>query len=155
MDETNYQYTRDPYMIDTDRRRLDLDIIHNFLSRSYWCAGIPKNVLRKAIANSLCFGLYIVDEQIGFARVVTDYARFAFLCDVFVLRAYRGQGLGKWLVECVLSCELLQGNRKISLGTRDAHGLYARFGFKVPENTERMMELKFQMPWSRPDLVID
>ena len=153
MDQETCQYSRKDYTIDTDRQRLDLDIIHEYLTHSYWCPGIPREVLAKAIDHSLCFGLYRREEQIGFARVVTDYSRFAYLCDLFVLKPYRGQGLGKWLVECVMNCPLLQGIRVMWLGTRDAHGLYAKYGFKPLEYPGSMMEIKYEMPWFRPELI--
>jgi GNAT superfamily N-acetyltransferase len=133
--------TNGPYSITTDPLRLDIDAIHGFLSRSFWAEGIPKETVAKAIANSLCFGLFDGTFQVGFARVVTDRATFAYLCDVYVLESHRGRGLGKWLIETVMAHPDLQGLRRFQLVTRDAHGLYARHGFAAPEAPERHMEI--------------
>ena len=133
--------TRGPYSITTDTRQLDIEAIHAFLSRSFWAEGIPKATVAKAIANSLCFGLFDGDKQVGFARVVTDCATFAYLCDVYVLETHRGHGLGKWLIETVMAHPDLQGLRRFQLVTRDAHGLYSRHGFESPLNPERHMEI--------------
>ena len=111
------------------------------------------DVLARAIRNSLCFGLFRGESQIGFARVVTDYSRFGFLCDVFVLKAHRGKGLGKWLCECVRSCELLRGVRTLMLATKDAHVMYEKCGFERLANPDAFMALKTEMPWFRPELV--
>jgi ribosomal protein S18 acetylase RimI-like enzyme len=120
------------YEIDTDRTRLDMRLIHGFLSASHWARGIPMAVLQRAIRRSLPFGLYREGRQVGFARVVTDNATFAYIADVFVLEAERGQGLGRWLVESILAHPGLQGLRRWLLGTRDAHGLYRKTGFAEP-----------------------
>jgi GNAT superfamily N-acetyltransferase len=117
------------YLVSTDRSLLDLQVIHGYLSTSYWAAGVPEEVVGQSIENSLNFGVYRGEEQVGFARVVTDRATFAYLADVFVLEAHRGQGLGKWLVEVVLSHPDLQGLRRWMLATRDAHDLYRRYAF--------------------------
>ncbi len=130
------------YSISTDRSRLDLDAIHAFLARSYWSAGVPRRVVETSIANSLCFGLFHGESQVGFARVVTDRATFAYLADVYVLEEHRGRGLAKWLVKTVLEHEDLQGLRRFMLATRDAHELYRRFGFKALSTPARMMELR-------------
>jgi GNAT superfamily N-acetyltransferase len=138
---------RDGFVVSTDPALLDLPLIHEFLSnRSYWAAGIPLEVVRRSTENSLCFGLYQEGRQIGFARVVTDRATFAYLGDVFVLEPARGQGLSKWLLECIVRHPDLQGLRRIVLGTRDAHGLYERFGFTPLASPERFMEI------CRPDV---
>lgn len=134
-------YTKGQYWITTDPQKLDLDAIHAYLSRSFWAEGIPKQTVAKAIAHSLCFGLFDGGEQIGLARVVTDRATFAYLCDVYVLERYRGRGLGKWLIETVMAHPDLQGLRRFQLVTRDAHGLYSRHGFDAPVNPERHMEI--------------
>jgi ribosomal protein S18 acetylase RimI-like enzyme len=118
--------------IDTDKTRLDLALIHAFLVRSHWARGIPFAVMKKAIDNSLVFGLYRGGNQIGFARVVSDHATFAYLADVFVVEAERGKGLGKVLVETILAHPDLQGLRRWLLGTRDAQALYRRCGFSEP-----------------------
>jgi len=127
------EHHRDGFTVSSDPARLDLDLVHRYLSEeSYWAAGIPRAVLDRAVAGSLCFGVYEGDRQVGFARVVTDRATFAYLCDVFVLPAYRGRGLATWLVGCVVAHPDLQGLRRFVLVTRDAHGLYERFGFVTP-----------------------
>jgi GNAT superfamily N-acetyltransferase len=120
------------YEIDTDQARLDRELIHDFLARSHWAKGLPRAVLERALAHSLAFGLYRGGRQVGFARVVTDHATFAYLADVFVIAAERGQGLGRWLVESILAHPELQGLRRWLLGTRNAHGLYRRCGFSEP-----------------------
>lgn len=133
----------DGYTISTDRRRLDLGAVHAFLrDESYWAPGIPRETVERAVANSLCFGIYAPGgEQAGFARVVTDRATFAYLCDVFVLRAHRGAHLGVWLVETVLAHPDLPGLRRWMLGTRDAHELYGRFGFQRILGDKRFMAI--------------
>jgi GNAT superfamily N-acetyltransferase len=115
---------RGDYAISTDKHRLDVGAIQAFLAQTYWSPGIPIAIVKRAIANSLCFGLYRGTEQVGFARVVTDKATFAYLADVFVLEQHRGRGLSKWLMETIIGHEDLQGLRRFLLGTRDAHGLY-------------------------------
>jgi GNAT superfamily N-acetyltransferase len=127
-------------MISTDPERLDLDTIHGFLVRSYWAEGVPRDLVARSLEHSLCFGLYEGARQIGLARVVTDRATFAFLADVFVLEAFRGQALGKWLVETVAAAPELQGLRRWMLFTHDAHGLYRRVGFTPLAHPERAME---------------
>ena len=123
------------FLISTDRSKLDVDVIHEFLTRSYWAAGIPRATVVRAIENSLCFGVYDGDDQIGFARVVSDFATFAYIADVFILEQYRERGLGKELMASVMAHPDLQGLRRWSLGTRDAQGLYAQFGFEPVLNT--------------------
>jgi GNAT superfamily N-acetyltransferase len=124
-----YEIRRDRYAISTDRARLDVDAIHAYLSeRSYWAEGRPRELVERSIENSLCFGVYDGEAQAGFARVVTDYALFAWLCDVFILEDYRGRGLGKWLVESVVGHPVLANIRRIYLATFDAHELYRRYG---------------------------
>lgn len=128
------------YEIDSDKARLDLAVVHGFLAASHWAKGIPLPVLERAIARSLSFGLYRDGSQIGFARVVTDYATFAYLADVFVLPEERGKGFGRWLVESILAHPELQGLRRWLLGTRDAQGLYQRCGFRAPARPFEFME---------------
>ena len=135
------EVARGLYSITTDPERLDLDAIHAFLSRSFWAEGISRELVAKAVMNSLCFGLFEGAAQVGFARVVTDRATFAYLCDVYVLESHRGRGLGKWLIETVMDHPDLQGLRRFQLVTRDAHGLYARHGFASPQHPERQMEI--------------
>jgi GNAT superfamily N-acetyltransferase len=132
---------RGDYTLSTEPARLDLARIHGYLSsESYWAAGRPFDVAQRSVEHSLCFGIYHGDEQVAFARVVTDYATFAWLCDVFVLEAHRGRGLGKWLVESVVAHPDLRGIKQIVLATRDAHELYRRYGGFEPVTTpERLM----------------
>jgi GNAT superfamily N-acetyltransferase len=133
---------RGDFTISTDPALLDLPLIHDFLAnRSYWASGRPLEVVRVCLNNSLCFGLHEQQRQVGLARVVTDQATFAWLCDVFVLEDYRGRGLGTWLIECVLSHPALQGVRRFLLGTRDAHGLYQRYGFTPLADPTRFLEI--------------
>jgi GNAT superfamily N-acetyltransferase len=134
------EHRRGGYTLSTDPARLDLDVIHGYLSvDSYWAQGRPLDVMQRAVEHSLCFGVYAGDEQVGLARVVTDYATFAWLCDVFILEAHRGQGLGKWLIESVVAHPELQG-LLCMLATRDAHGLYQRYGgFEPMQVLERWM----------------
>jgi GNAT superfamily N-acetyltransferase len=128
--------------ISTDNARLDVAMIHTFLANdSYWVPGISRANVEKSIQNSLCFGVYAAGRQIGFARMVTDYVRFAHLMDVFVLPEYRGRGIGKLLMENILGHPELRTIQRYTLGTQDAHGLYARYGFTAPANPERQMEL--------------
>ena len=135
------EWTRGAFVISTDRSRVDVEAVHRFLSGdSYWSPGIPLEVVRRGIENSLPFGVYRDREQVGFARVTTDFATFAYLADVYVLDAVRGQGLGKWLVETIMTHPELQGLRRWMLVTRDAHGLYARHGFTPLKAPERVME---------------
>lgn len=139
--------------ISTDSARLDRALIHAFLSEhAYWSLGVPRMVVERAIDHSLCFGMYRCARQIGFGRVVTDQATFAYLADVFVLPEARGQGLSKWLVDAMLRHPQLQGLRRWLLATRDAHGLYAQFGFKPPAVAGRFMERHDPEVYSRaPD----
>jgi ribosomal protein S18 acetylase RimI-like enzyme len=137
----SYEHHRDGFTVSTDPARFDLDAIHTFLSTSYWAEGIPRPLLEQAIRNSLGFGLYEAERQIGFARVITDRATFAYLCDVYVLPEHRGRGLGKWLIECVMAHPDLQGLRRFSLVTRDAHALYRPFGFTEIRSPGRHLEI--------------
>nr|WP_208102144.1 GNAT family N-acetyltransferase [Burkholderia sp. D-99] len=131
----------------TDKRELDIDAIYDFLHRdAYWSLGIPRDVVEKAIEGSLCFGAYVGDRLVGFARLVTDHATFAYLCDVFVLPAERGNGYGRALIDHVFAQEMVQGLRRIMLVTSDAHELYRPVGFGASANPERVMEIR------RPDI---
>ena len=123
------------FLISTDRSKLDVDVIHRFLARSYWAEGIPRETVMRSIENSLCFGVYDNARQIGFARVISDFATYAYLADVFILEPYRERGLGKELMASIMAHPDLQGLRRWSLGTRDAQGLYAQFGFRPVVNT--------------------
>lgn len=130
------------FLISTDKQLLDFDAIHNYLDKiSYWAKGIPAERLRRAIENSICFGVYHHKKQIGFARVITDEATFAYLADVFILDEYRKQGLSKWLMQTVMQQPNFEGIRRWSLATRDAHGLYAQFGFTPVDKPELWMQI--------------
>ena len=130
------------YTISTDKELLDFEMIYNYLDQdSYWSQGIPVETLKRAIENSLCFGIYYQNKQVGFARVITDKGTFAYLCDVFVLADYRNLGLSKWLVQTIKNHPDLQGLRRWSLATVDAHGLYSQFGFEPITHPERWMAI--------------
>ena len=122
-------WERSPYRISDDPAVVDLAVVHEFLATSYWARGIPRETVARGIAHSLPFSIFLGDRQVGFARVVTDRATFAYLADVFVIEEQRGRGLGVWLVETALAHPELQGLRRWLLATRDAHGLYRKFGF--------------------------
>jgi nitroimidazol reductase NimA-like FMN-containing flavoprotein (pyridoxamine 5'-phosphate oxidase superfamily)/GNAT superfamily N-acetyltransferase len=140
-DGTPVERTVDGFLISTDAARLDLDVIHGFLStQSYWAEGVSREVVARSIANSLCFGVYEGTKQVGFARVISDYATFAYLADVFIIQSHRGRGLSKALVDAAISHPRLQGLRLWTLRTIDAHGLYRQFGFAEPKNPARHME---------------
>ena len=131
----------DGYEVSTDPARLDVGVIHGFLVTAYWCAGIARETVERAIPGSIPFGLYAPDgAQAGFARVVTDRATFAYLGDVFVLEEHRGRGLGVWLIDRVVAHPDLQGLRRFHLATADAHGLYARFGFLPHPEPGRLLD---------------
>ena len=133
---------RAEFVISTDRTRLDLDAIHGFLTNCYWAKGIPREVVARSIEQSLCFGVYDGSgAQVGFARVISDFATIAYVGDVFVLDTHRGRGLGKWLMESITHHPALQNLRRWILTTRDAHGLYAQVGFTPVQSPERFMEL--------------
>lgn len=130
------------FHISTDKNLLDFEMIYNYLSEdSYWSKGVQAETLRKAIKNSICFGVYKQNIQVGLARAVTDKATFAYICDVFILPEYRGLGLSKWLIQTILEHAELQGLRRWSLATADAHGLYSQFGFTPVSRPERWMEI--------------
>jgi GNAT superfamily N-acetyltransferase len=135
------EWRRGEYLITTDRARVDLGVVHGFLVDSYWAKGIPLETVRRSIEHSLNFSVYHGEQQVGFARVITDYATFAYVGDVFVLESHRGRGLSKWLMELVVTHPELQGFRRWILLTRDAHRLYEQVGFKAIAAPERYMEL--------------
>ena len=135
------EYRKGRFTISTDRELIDLDVVHGFLTECYWAKGIPRDIVGRSIENSLCFGVYAEGKQIGFARVISDYATYAYIGDVFVLESFRGRGLGKWLMECIMQHPGLQGLRRWSLVTRDGHGLYAQFGFELLKKPQNYMEL--------------
>lgn len=135
------------YQLSTDASRLDVDAIHAYLTRSYWSPGIPRDIVERALAGSLCFGVFAPDgSQVGLSRVVTDYATFAYLCDVYVLEDHRGRGLSKAMMRAVMAHPALAGARRAMLATRDAHGLYRQFGFEPAPDNDVLMQVL------RPDL---
>jgi GNAT superfamily N-acetyltransferase len=135
-----YERRQGPFLVSDDRARLDLGVIHGFLRTAYWSTGVPAEVVKRAIEGSLCFGLFEHDRQVGFARAITDRATYAYLADVFVLASHRGRGLGRWLVESLMAHPDLQGLRRFSLVTRDAHELYRPFGFEALAHPDRYLE---------------
>ena len=137
------EIARGDYVISTDRSRIDVAAVHAFLSRSYWSPGIPEDLVRRGIAGAICFGIYHGPAQVGFARVITDQATYAYLADVYVLEAHRGRGLGVFLIESVMAHPALQGLRRFTLATGDAHGLYEQFGFTAPQKPDALMERYF------------
>lgn len=138
-----HEWQQGDYLITTDKERLDIATIHGFLTTSYWAVGIPIEIVKKSIQHSLNFGLFQRERQIGFARLITDYATYAYLADVFILEPYRGRGLSKWLMQVIVAHPDLQGLRRWTLFTRDAHGLYRQVGFTSLAIPERAMERSF------------
>jgi GNAT superfamily N-acetyltransferase len=130
-----------PYEVSTDPTRLDIEAIHAFLATTYWSPGVPLSTVRRAVENSVCVGVYLAGQQVGFARMVTDKATFAYLADVYILEEHRGNGLSKRMLEVLFQLEALQGLRRMMLATRDAHALYEQFGFKALATPVRFMEL--------------
>ena len=135
------------FVVTTDTSRFDLDVIHGFLTTSYWARGISRDVVARAMERSLCFGALEGDRQVGFARVISDWATFAYLSDVFVLESHQGRGVGKRLMAAIVSHPELQGLRRWALFTRDAHGLYRQYGFREPRYPERLMERYDDTPY--------
>src|SRR6202049_2313316 len=144
--EESREYRKREFTVSTDHALINLEVVHGFLTECYWAKGIPRDVVARSIENSLCFGLYAGGKQVGFARVISDYATYAYIGDVFVLESFRGRGLGKWLMECVMKHPRLRGLRRWSLVTSDAHGLYSQFGFEPLKKPQNYMELH------RPDV---
>ncbi|MFH0736673.1 MAG: GNAT family N-acetyltransferase [bacterium] len=136
-----YQLSKDNYTISTKKSKLNIESVVLLLAQTYWASERTKKIINLSIKNSLCFGLYDGEKQIGFARVVTDYAIFAYLCDVIIAEEYRGKGLGKWLVESIMLHPQLQGLKRWLLATRDAHGLYKQFGWRKVDPPENWMEI--------------
>ena len=131
------------YIITPDKTKIDLKFVHQYLSQeSYWAKNIPLDVVKKAIENSVCFSIFYKEEQVGFARVITDKATFGYLADVFIVEQHRGKGISKWLLQFILDHTELQGFRSWMLGTKDAHGLYEKFDFKLVSDTTRIMRKK-------------
>lgn len=135
------EWTKDDFLITTDKNMIDVNYVHWFLSNSYWAEGIPIETVQKSIEGSLCFSVVYLNHQVGFARVITDEATFAYLADVFIDENFRARGLCKWLMEVIMSYPTLQGLRRFLLATRDAHGLYEKFNFTCLKNTDRWMEI--------------
>lgn len=148
----HYEHRRASFLLSTDPARLQTAVIHRYLSEeSYWAKHIPLEIVERSIEHSLCFGLYHANDQIGFARIVTDYATFAYLADVFVLPEWRGKGLSKWMMECIHAHPGLQNLRTWLLGTLDAHGLYEQFGWEVHPNPGRVMRRKTKDNFYAPE----
>jgi GNAT superfamily N-acetyltransferase len=141
VNDAPYERARDSLVVSTDRARLDVDLVHTVLQSTYWAANIPREVLVRSIENSLAFGIYESGRQVGFARVITDLATYAYLSDVFIVEDCRGRGLGDWLVESIVRHPRLQGLRRFALFTRDAAPLYERHGFSKPEGPTGYMEV--------------
>jgi GNAT superfamily N-acetyltransferase len=135
------EFIKDRFFISTEKEKFDIDLIHSFLTRSYWAEGISKEIIRRSIEGALCFGIFENDKQIGFARMITDKATFAYLADVFIIEEYRGIGLSKWLMEVIMAHPDLQGLRRMLLATRDAHELYKKFGFTPLTYVDRWMHI--------------
>ena len=136
----HFVYRKEGYMICTDPSLLNISYVHHYLStESYWAKNIPLDIVKKSIAHSFNFGIYADSTQVGFARIVTDYATFGYLCDVFIDDGHRGKGLSKWLLSIIDKHPALQGFRGWFLGTKDAHGLYAQFGYTAHPEPDRMM----------------
>lgn len=148
-EQSTVECRKGEFLVSTDKSKLDLNTIYSYLSESYWAKGIPREVVVRSLQNSLCFGIFAGAEQIGFARVITDFATYAYLADVFVLDGYRGRGLAKWLMECIVAHPQLQGLRRWTLATRDAHTLYEKFGFKPLAKPDSFMELHDPEVYSR------
>ena len=134
-------FIKDKFYISTEKEKMDIDLIHSFLTRSYWAEGISKEIVSRSIEGALCFGVFENEKQIGFARMITDRATFAYLADVFIIEEYRGRGLSKWLMEVIMSHPDLHGLRRMMLATRDAHELYKKFGFTPLNNVDRWMHI--------------
>jgi GNAT superfamily N-acetyltransferase len=138
--EAVVEHRRGELVISTDRRRLSLDVVHDFLTNCYWAKGISREIVARSIEHSLCFGIYDDRTQVGFARVISDFATIAYLGDIFVVKSHRGRGLSKWLMECITQHSALQNLRRWVLLTRDAHDLYSKYGFTPLRAAERYME---------------
>ncbi|MGZ3844858.1 MAG: GNAT family N-acetyltransferase [Flavisolibacter sp.] len=135
------EWTKEDFTITTDKDKIDVNYVHWFLSHSYWAEGIPLKTVEKSIEGALCFSLVYLNHQVGFARVITDKATFAYLADVFIDENFRGRGLSKWMMEVIMNHPDLQGLRRFMLATRDAHQLYSQFGFTALTHTDRWMQI--------------
>ncbi len=134
-----YEIQQGDYLISIDKRKLNIEVIHGYLKNAYWCKNKPRSLVEKSIKGSICFGVYHYKKQVGFARVITDSTTFGYLADVFIVPEYQGKGLGKLLIKTIIECPDFQGFRSWSLATKDAHGLYAKFGFKEMDNPKIWM----------------
>ncbi len=142
MEASDYTIYHGDFVISTNQALLDIPMIHQFLStEAYWSIGIPYETVKTASEQSLCFGLYHQSKQIGYARIITDYASMAYLCDVFIIQSYRGQGLSKWLLQCIHGHPRLKKLRRWILVTKDAHGLYNQFGWQLIDHPELWMQI--------------
>ena len=144
------EWTKDDFTVTTDKRRIDVNYVHKFLTHSYWAEGIPIETIQRSIEGSICFSAFHFDTQVGFARVITDEATFAYLADVFIDEKFRRKGLSKWMMEIITNYPSLQGLRRFILATRDAHGLYRQFGFQPLNNVDRWMQIHSPDVYRKP-----
>jgi len=135
------EWTKDDFIITTDKDKIDVNYVHWFLTRSYWAEAIPLATVKRSIEGSFCFSVIYLNHQVGFARLITDKATFGYLADVFIDENFRGRGLSKWLIEVIMNHPDVEGLRRLMLATQDAHGLYAQFGFTALTNTDRWMHI--------------
>lgn len=153
-----HEWTRENYRVSTDRTRLNFDVIHEYLTHSYWSPGITRDLVETAAENSMCFGVYEASDaewsQVGYARMVTDFARFAYLVDVFILETHQEKGLGTWMMECIMSCTEFADVSTFLLFTQDAHGLYRKVGYNVPKQYRSIMTHTRERPWYRPSEIL-
>jgi len=151
-DMTSQVWQHDGYTVSTDRGRLQIGVIHEFLRHSYWAPNIPRHTIERSIEGSLAYGIYHDADgaQVGFGRVITDSATFAYIADVFVLDAHRARGLGRWLIRCMQMTPELQGLRRWLLATRDAHEIYRSAGFETIAEPSRFMEVRVRNPYPDP-----
>jgi N-acetylglutamate synthase-like GNAT family acetyltransferase len=147
----HHLWSNGDYEISTDPTRVDVRMVHEFLTNSYWAKGILLETVRRSIEHSIPFGVYHGQQQVGFARIISDLATFAYLADVFIVPPFRGRGLSRWLMECIVGHPDLQGLRRWMLATQDAHGLYAKFGFTAIKNSEPWMEIHQADVYARSD----
>jgi len=144
------QWTKDDFIITTDKANINVDYVHQFLTRSYWAEEIPIETIGRAIEGSICFSVFYLNQQVGFARVITDEATFAYLADVFIDEKFRGKGLSKWLMDIIVNYPSLHGLRRFVLVTRDAHGLYRQFGFQPLNNVGGWMQIHNPGVYKKP-----
>lgn len=142
----HYECQQDEFLISTDPAKLQVDAVHAFLSRTYWAKGVPRETVERSLQHSLCFGVYHRSDQIGLARLITDHATFGYLADVYILEEWRGRGLAKWLMRCILAHPIVTTLRSVRLATQDAHGLYRQFGWTALAHPEHHMERRPPAP---------